>query len=222
MTELIGTVRPDTKQLKGLGLVVRKECWTLSWRGKLAVILAFIGLGAGLTYSAYPFLALNQPVGGDFMVLEGWTIPHRVATEVAAEFKHGHYRKLLVLEDSYDGEYSDPTDRLVQHGIPRDVIENVIYPGVQRDRTYHAAIIASDWFHRNDPSVPCFDVVTVGPHARRSLMMFRKVFEKNAKIGVIALDDTFYDPKHWWHTSEGVRELQGEVIAYVYAQVYYR
>ena len=55
------------------------------------------------------------------------------------------------------------------------------------------------------------------PHARRSKMMFTKVFGKNVAIGIIALNDPLYDPKHWWRTSEGVREVLGEAIAYMYA-----
>jgi len=52
---------------------------------------------------------------------------------------------------------------------------------------------------------------------RRSKMMFTKVFGKNVAIGIIALNDPLYDPKHWWRTSEGVREVLGEAIAYMYA-----
>jgi len=48
-------------------------------------------------------------------------------------------------------------------------------------------------------------------------MMFTKVFGKNVAIGIIALNDPLYDPKHWWRTSEGVREVLGEAIANMYA-----
>jgi hypothetical protein len=31
-----------------------------------------------------------------------------------------------------------------------------------------------------------------------------------------------YDPKHWWRYSEGVREILGETIAYMYAEFLFR
>jgi len=204
-----------------LGLVVRRDCWTLSLRGKLIVLVLFALFAVTLTYGAYPFLAVNEPLRGDVMLLEGWTLPHRIAKQVAAEFTKGHYRRLLVLQDTYYGESTNATERLLQAGIPSASIETVLYPGVDRDRTYHAALVARDWLRQNEPSGNCFDVVTIGPHARRSWMLYRKAFGTTARIGVVALEDPLYDPNHWWRTSEGLREVQGEVIAYVYSRLYY-
>ncbi|MGA2556129.1 MAG: hypothetical protein ABSG04_07630, partial [Verrucomicrobiota bacterium] len=56
-------------------------------------------------------------------------------------------------------------------------------------------------------------------HARRSRLLFQKACGDDTKVGVIALDDVGYDPTHWWRTSEGVREVVGEGIAYLYARI---
>ena len=93
-------------------------------------------------------------------------------------------------------------------------------PAVERDRTYHTAIAAKEWFVRQPLLPRSFDIVTIGPHARRSRFTFRQVFGNAFKIGVIALSDRLYDPNHWWETSEGVREVQGEAAAYIYAHIY--
>src|SRR5262245_48532376 len=206
--------------MRNWGLIVRRECWTLSLRGKLLAAVLVIGLAAGLTCGAYPFLALNYRVRSDWMVVEGWTISHRLVYEIGAEFKRGHYRRILIVQDPY-GENDTAIDLLVQYGMPREAIDSLTYTPIERDRTYHGAVATREWLRRNQPSVTCFDVVTIGPHARRSWLTFRKAFGKTAEIGVIALKDPDYDPRRWWQTSEGVRQVQGEVVAYLYAQLRY-
>jgi hypothetical protein len=51
--------------------------------------------------------------------------------------------------------------------------------------------------------------------------MFEKAFSNTAPVGIIALDDAAYDPQHWWRTSEGVREVVGETLAYIYGKFFY-
>lgn len=36
------------------------------------------------------------------------------------------------------------------------------------------------------------------------------------------MDSHEYDPRHWWRTSEGVRNVVGESIAYLYARFFFR
>ena len=62
------------------------------------------------------------------------------------------------------------------------------------------------------------DLATLGPHARRSRLLYEKAFGPQVKIGIVALVNREYDPAHWWRTSEGVREVIGEGIAYMYAR----
>ena len=42
------------------------------------------------------------------------------------------------------------------------------------------------------------------------------------KVGVIGIPSPDYDAKRWWRYSDGVREVIGESIAYVYAKVFFR
>jgi len=52
-------------------------------------------------------------------------------------------------------------------------------------------------------------------------MLYEKALGKDVKVGVIALKDLNYDPNHSWRSSEGVREVLGESIAYIYARVFF-
>ena len=49
-------------------------------------------------------------------------------------------------------------------------------------------------------------------------MLFQAALGPDVKVGIISVPDPDYDPAHWWHYSEGVREILGESIAYIYAK----
>ena len=61
----------------------------------------------------------------------------------------------------------------------------------------------------------------MGPHARRTRLLFQEAFGSKVAVGVIAVPDDAYDPRHWWRSSEGVRDVVGEAIAYVYARFFF-
>jgi hypothetical protein len=87
-----------------------------------------------------------------------------------------------------------------------------------RDRTYSSARVLRQYFRTNGLVVGSFNVLTEDVHARRTWLLFQKAFGAETKVGIIAARDPDYDPAHWWRYSEGVREILGESIAWVYAK----
>ena len=202
------------------GLLVRRECWTLSLPGKLLVVsLAGISAFSGI-FEAYPFLAVNHPIPANVLVVEGWIRTYTLS-QVADEFKRGHYQRLLFVRSLDIDEYEYETGRatLLKYGVPADSLDTLYYPVVRKDRTYHTALAVKNWLAKHELSLASVNVVTVGPHARRSRLTFEKTF--GTPVGIIALDDEAYDSRHWWRTSEGVREVIGETIAYTYAKFFF-
>jgi hypothetical protein len=209
------------------GLLCRRECWTLSWRGWLLALVLIIGLLAAMRYGAYPFLTVTDRVPAEVLVIEGWSPPSTMR-QAASEFLHGGYRRALlvrpVLEtgDQYEsGHYSADfvTRMLIADGVPGEKL-STLFPNVARkDRTFHSALAVQQWLKERGMHIQALDVATAGPHSRRSRLMYQKAFGDGVKIGVIALDNPEYDPKRWWRTSEGVRDVVGESIAYLYARV---
>jgi hypothetical protein len=65
------------------------------------------------------------------------------------------------------------------------------------------------------------DIVSIGPHARRSRLLYQKALGDKVKVGVIAIEDKRFDPDHWWQSSVGVRSVMGETIAYLYARFFF-
>jgi uncharacterized SAM-binding protein YcdF (DUF218 family) len=209
-------------------LFVRRDCLTLSLSGKIVAATLTVSLAVCLFYGVYPFLAVNSPSRGDFLIVEGWTIPYEgVLRQTATEYHSGHYRGILIVQESCRSRYSesepycscpDAQNILSSYGIPDNVIASVDYAPVTLDRTYHAAIEARDWLRQHHIAIRSVDVITIGPHARRSRSTFQKAFGNGAGVGIIALPDPQYDSQHWWRTSEGFKEVQAEAIAYIYAR----
>ena len=208
--------------------LVRRECWTLSRLTKLLLLGAALAFVLLIRWQAHPFLAVNHPVKPEVLVVEGW-MPLQTLNQAAAEFQRGRYRRLLIVRSSDDQaenyfasrEYNENVASLLtRYGVPGESVDTLFWPVAQRDRTYHAALAVRDWFTQNGIAVNYLNVATVGPHARRSWLMYRKAFGETTTIGIIALDDKTYDPKHWWRTSKGAREVLVESIAYVYAKLF--
>jgi len=52
-------------------------------------------------------------------------------------------------------------------------------------------------------------------------MLFLKAFGKELRVGVISVEDRDHDLDHWWRSSQAVREVLGEAIAYIYAKFFF-
>ena len=87
-----------------------------------------------------------------------------------------------------------------------------------RDRTYSSAVELRRWFeaHHNVPKT--LTVATLGPHARRTRLLYEEAFGSQTKIGIISIPDREYDRRRWWRYSEGVKEMISEGAAYLYAR----
>ena len=83
----------STPNRKLYGVLVRKECWQLSLKGKamvaaIALVTALIGL-----FNLQPFLAVTHREDSKILVVEGWIDQYAILTAVK-EFQAGHYEKI--------------------------------------------------------------------------------------------------------------------------------
>jgi hypothetical protein len=147
--------------------------------------------------------------------------------EAAAEFRRGNYQHVLivrgVLDPNHDYDLSWSSAEygaaaLAKNGVPGERIAKVFTETARKDRTYHAALGVRQWFRTNNISVTGINIATLGPHARRSGLLYRKAFAPEVPVGTIALSPRSYDERRWWRYSEGVREVIGETIAFIYAR----
>ena len=175
----------------------------------------------------HPFLAVNDPVSGGAMVVEGWA-PDYALESAIAEFRKDHYEKLYVTGGPMErgaplSEYKTYAElgaaTVVKLGLSGDVVQAVPAPWVRRDRTHACAVALRDWLREHGVSPGKVNLITVGPHARRSRLLFQKVLGNDVTMGVTAIPDKDYDPDKWWRSSQGVRVVLSEMIAYVYVRI---
>ena len=205
-------------------LFKRKEIWVPTWKGWLAIVVAFAAVIFGLIRFAAPFLAPTKPLGAPVLVMEGW-IPEdgiRRAVELA---DRNHYALIITsgmeiekgLDVSHYGDYANlGAERLVALGYKGTNIVKVPSLKVPRDRTYHCALAVHDYLLKNT-NYRSIDILTESVHARRSWYLFRRACRPDIKVGVIANPSPDFDAKHWWRTSNGVRTVLNEIIGYFYA-----
>jgi hypothetical protein len=210
------------------GLLTRRECWRLTWRGRLAAALLLLAMAILAVFAVPAFLSTTAPVRADLLIIEGW-LPPSAMRQAAQECLAGHYEHVLVIRPLADvdaelvenGRYSGQylAGLLAKYGVRREEIDCAFPTIAKKDRTYHSALAARQWLAEKKITAKSFDVMTLGPHARRSRLLYEKAFGGGYQIGIISLEDQVYDQAHWWRSSEGVREVIGEAIAYLYARI---
>jgi len=187
-------------------------------------------LGAALIVlvvrEAHAFLMVNDPVPSKILVVEGW-IPDYALERGLAEFNHGQYNRMLVTGAAINSGtflcgYTNWADvgaaTLVRLGAGTNSVKAVPAATVVRDRTYASAVALRAWFHRHQITTTSLNLVTMADHSRRSRLLFTEALGREYRVGVISVENTDYAPNQWWKSSEGVRTVVGELLAYGYAR----
>ena len=209
------------------GMFARRERWGLTRRGWLVAGFTVIAVVLLLLLGIDPFLAGTHPVDSNVLVVEGWVHPFTMDAAVK-EFNTGHYERVYTTggpEEGLGGYRNDyytaasvGAGLLRAAGLPDKFIQMVPSHVWNRNRTYYSAVALRDWFHDHHLEVRSFNVMTEGDHARRTWMLFQEAFGKDVQVGIISIPSPDYNSKYWWRYSEGVREVIGETIAYLYAR----
>jgi DUF218 domain len=196
---------------------------------EILFIAALVGIAVGIFAIAnlHSFLAKNAPIDADLLVVEGW-LPDYALKAVVKEFKQGSYRQVVTIGGpipcgSYLFQYKTFAElaaaTLTAIGLePNDVLA-VPHNAESASRTYDMAIDLKQWLLSTNQEVNSLNLVTLGTHSRRSWILFRKSFEPQIDIGIIAVPPCHYDPLKWWQSSEGTRTILSEFIAYVYTRL---
>jgi len=215
------------RRLLCFGLLQTRACVLPTWRGLLlggfVALICTVLVGRNL----YGFLAVSDPVPGGVLVVEGWVPPIAVRETVAEYHRHPYlaiYATGLPMEEGnpYIGfhNYAEFTAaKLIEMGAPAASIHAVSTSAVERNRTYSMATALKHRLETDGISTARINVVSFGPHARRSRLLYEEVFGPQTKVGILSVIDPEFDPDHWWKNSAGVRGVIGEGLAYLYARL---
>lgn len=210
------------------GLLQRKPCWVPTLRGWLLILVCVASLALAVFFGLYSFLAPNQPVRSNVLVVEGWVADYALEF-TAREFKSGHYTRLYstggpLSNGSYLIEYQTFAElgaaTLRAMGLASNAVVAVSAPNARVDRTYQSAVALRIWFENTGQPVKAINVVTIGAHARRTRLIYQRAFGEGVAIGVIAVPHADYDSKCWWRFSAGLRDIIGETSGYIYASLF--
>jgi len=220
-------VRSGHTLQKFCGILKRKERWGLSWRGWLLLSSAGLVAAYFAFLNIHPFLAVTHRVNTNILVVEGWMERYAIRA-CAEEFKNRSYDRIFTTggPENGDGDYTNDyntsasvaAEGLKKFGIPKDVIQMAPSHVLGRERTYSSAIALRDWFRDHNLAIHSFNVLTEDCHAQRTQLLYQEAFGENVTVGIIAVSNPDYDPKDWWRYSDGVQEVIGESIAYIYAR----
>jgi hypothetical protein len=208
------------------GIWQRRECLVPTLRGWIALLFLGAALVALGVKEAHPFLTVNDPVPSDILVIEGW-ISDSALKATLTELTRDHYRKVLVTggpigSGTYLCGYTNWADlgaaTLLRLGVDTNTVEAVPAARVTRDRTFASAVALHAWFHRHHIDAASLNILTMADHSRRSRLLFCKALGRDYHVGVITIENRDYDPDRWWKSSEGVRSVVGELLAYGYAR----
>jgi uncharacterized SAM-binding protein YcdF (DUF218 family) len=163
------------------------------------------------------------------MVVEGW-IHDFALDEAVALYRTGSYSKIVctgvpIETGSYIQQFKSysemTTARLLKLGVAREDIITAIGEEAKQDRTYTAATALRECLIAYNIEEKDIHLVTVGPHGRRSRLLFQMALGDEYRVGLTCLDSMSYDTEHWYRYSEGVRKVLSESVAYIYARFFF-
>lgn len=201
--------------------------WVLTAQGWLLTLLGFIAFMLLIVTNIHPFLAPYSPIKAEVLVVEGWITDYAIEDAIK-EFERGGYQKLITtglpLERGYYlAQYKNFAElsaaTLITLGFDREKLVAVPTPYAIRNRTSASAQALHQWLANSGLEVKGINVFSLDVHARRSWLIFKQVLAPDVNVGIIAVKSQSYDPNHWWVSSEGVRSIISEGIAYIYARL---
>jgi len=212
-----------------LVLMRRQTVWLPTLWGWLALLLAGAVAAIGLLRGLYPFLAVTEPVGASVLVVEGW-LRQKELDRAIDVFRAGGYQRIVTTggplhpwpESSSDSTYAHrAADYLRRHGLATVPITAAPSPITPQDRTYTSAQMVRAWARRSGIELKKIDVVSHGPHARRSRMLYEEAFGPGVQIGVVAIRPADYGEAQWWRSSTGALEVAEQAMGLLWVKFFF-
>lgn len=203
----------------------RREALRPTWAGWL--VLA-VGALIALRLSApamYGFLAPGSHGRVDYLVVEGWISDDAVPGAVA-RIRDGGHRAVFTTGGPLDyggflAEYKDCATAaratLVAAGAPEAALTAVPAPRARKDRTFASAVALRDHFAASGIASGTVGLVTFDTHARRSRLLFRRALGPAFRVETLPYPCPRFGRADWWRSSEGVRAVIYEGMAWVYS-----
>ena len=192
--------------------------------GGLVLFAAILLMSAtGWVNSGEQFLELTKRLPADVLVVEGWIGREGIRAAVA-EFQGSGYHYIVASGGLTSGRWEDEpasyakmaADEMIRLGIPREKIVVATAGYTEKQRTFESAVAVWRVLRSAGILLKAVNIFTFGPHARRSGVVFAKVFSPAVNVGIIAWTPAEYRTEPWWRSSERSRDLLQETVGFLY------
>jgi len=207
----------------------RKSCVRPTLIGWITIFVIIAIVFRVSLVGVYYFLTVNKPINSKTLVLEGW-VPAYAIKDAIKYFNENNYDRIIVtglpiVNYEFISLYKNTAQAtalaLKHYGYYDTVYIATVPTNILIDRTFNTAVATRMLFDENPSWSKNFNIYSVGVHARRSRFMFEKAFGSNFNIGIIAHRDRTFDPKHWWKSSKGFRNVSNELVATIYVMLFF-
>ncbi len=212
-----------------LRITVKRKCRKLTFLGWLLLLFVLYLLYRIFLGDICAYLSVNEPIKAKTLIVEGWVNDH--ALKDAINFYHKNNYKHLIVTGQPITQWKDyvkftntaeaASAVIKSYGFTDTIYRAVIPNTVLINRTYHTAVVARALFKQHPHWAHSFNIFSVGVHARRTRLMFRRAFGKAYRIGIISDVDRTFDPNHWWKSSKGFRNVSNEFVAFSYVWAFF-
>lgn len=209
----------------------RKEALRLTIAGWLVVIALLFFTMRYFAMHMAAYLTVNSRIDARVLVVEGY-LPDYALLLVANEFREGRYDYIVTTGIPFTNgmgfcEFMNYADlaraRLIQLGVDSSVIWSIPTHEAFRDRTYASATALRRWMLSHHPTMPDFNLYSLGAHSRRSWYLYRLAFRQDGnQIGIISAPDLTYDSQRWWTSSKGFRTVPVEALGYFFVRFFFK
>ncbi|MEM7387730.1 MAG: ElyC/SanA/YdcF family protein [Verrucomicrobiota bacterium] len=209
-----------------LALLKKRHVYLPTFPGFLVLALFMIAAVLLFVFRILPILSPHEPQeNADLLVIEGWNSDPALQQAIDLFQSAGHYDYICATGADIDkgfhlSQYKTWATftgaRLEKRGISEDRI--IVAPAgpAKRHRTHASAVALREKIIALGIDASRINLYTEQTHARRSLMIYSKVFEGVAHVGVIPSPSEDFDTSHWWSSSAGAKIVIMETVACLY------
>ena len=106
-----------------------------------------------------------------------------------SEFDRGQWDGKQRVSNKADSNAEQARNLLLSLGVDPSSVISVPGNRVKINRTLTSALAMRDWLSSSDVKVRGINIISLGPHARRTWMTYHKILDKEYNIGIISLPE---------------------------------
>jgi uncharacterized SAM-binding protein YcdF (DUF218 family) len=227
-SEVFGSQRRRFVWARRLRLFQYRTVWCPTLLGTFCLLIVLALPLVWWSINGEAFLSANCRLNAEVLVVEGWIGSDGVRA-AATEFTRNGYQYIVATGGvpttegweksgwSYaEGAYNE----LVRLGVPEQKIIFAPSKSTEIQRTYESARAVAGVLAAKNIHPQAVNVFTLGPHLRRSCMVFSKVLGTMTKVGGIDWVPPDYFGIPWWRSSGRAKNLLGETTGYFYEALF--